>query len=137
MLHLTHVQPEAFSNLPNVRWLVLSCNAALPSQHVITSLGVTMNTSVDTVVLDGSQGEGTIFKSSDFCSPFWRRVKRLSLQSVNLIYCDLDHPSCLSNIQKLNVNYNTLGGIPVRRLEAFLYASNLRKLSISHRTWLG
>ena len=52
---LTHIHPGAFTNLPNVRSLVLSCNAELPYQHAMTSLGTIMNTRVDTVVLDGSQ----------------------------------------------------------------------------------
>ena len=136
MRRMTHVETGAFSNLPNVRSLVMSCNTELSSQHVMTSLRGTMNTSVDTVVLDGSQGEAAIFKSSDFCSPFWLRVKRLSVQSANLNAGDFNHPSCLKNIQQLNFNYNILAGIPFRRIKTFLYSSNLRKLSISHRTWL-
>ena len=106
---MTHLEMGVF--LTCVRSLALSCNAALSSQHVIVSLAMTMNISVDTVVLDGSQGEAAIFESSDFCSPFWRRVKRLSVESVNLIYCDFNHPSCLSNIKQLNLNYNTFGGV--------------------------
>ena len=132
---LTHIQPGAFSNLPNVRSLVLSCNVELPYQNVMTSLAATMNTSVDTVVLDGSQGEAATFKSSDICSPFWRRVKRLSVQSAKLIAADFKHSSCLTNMQELNVNYNSLFGKIAYKENPFVYFSNLRKLSISHRSW--
>ena len=133
---LTHIQPGAFSNLPNVRSLVLSCNIELPYQHAMTSLGATMNTSVDTVVLDGSHGEAGILKSSDFCSPFWRRVKRLSMQSDKIIAADVKHSSCLTNMRELNINYNSLFGKKIAHTEnSRLYFSNLRKLSFSHRSW--
>ncbi len=130
-----HVEPGAFSNLPNVRSLVLSCNIKLSSQHVMTSLGTTMNTSVDTVVLDGLHGENAMFKTSDFCSPFWRHVKRLSVQSVNLIAFDYHQLSCLKNMQQLNINYNPLFGDIAYKENPLELMSNLRKLSISHRTW--
>ena len=132
---MTHVETGAFSNLPNVRSLVLSCNTELSSQHVITSLGMTMKTSIDTVVLDGSQGKAAIFKSSDFCSPFWRRVKRLSVQSAKLVDFDLNNPSCLTNMQQLHFNYNSLDEIPFERINFYSYFSNLRKLSISQLYW--
>ena len=130
---LIHVEPGAFSNLPNIRSLVLSCNTKLSYRHVMTSLGATVNASVDTVVLDGSQGEPAIFKSSDFCSPFWRNVKRLSIKSANLYGADINHAGCLSNMTELNVNYNSISAfISYKEYPAWF---NLRKLSVSHRTW--
>ena len=132
---LTHIQPGAFSNLPNVRSLVLSCNIELPLQHVMTSLAATMNTRVDTVVLDGSHGEAAILKLSYFCSPFWRRVKRVSLQSTKLIAADYEHSSCLTNMRELNINYNSLFGSIAYKENPLLCFSNLRKLSFSHKSW--
>ena len=128
---LTHVQPGAFSNLPNVRSLVLSCNIELPYQNVMTSLWTTMNTNVD-----GSHGESGIFKSSDFCAPFWRRVKRLSIQSAKLIASDFKHSSCLTNMRELNINYNSLIVKTEVTEKPLLGFFNLRKLSISHRSML-
>ena len=132
---LTHIQPGAFSNLPNVRSLVLSCNAELPLQNVMTSFVATMNTSVDTVVLDGSQGEAAILKLSHFCSPFWRRVKRLSMQSAKLIAADFKHASCLSNMQELNLKYNFVFYEIAHKKNPLLLFYNIRKVSFSHRTW--
>ena len=130
---LIHVEPGAFSNLPNIRSVVLSCNTKLSYRHVMTSLGATVNTSVDTVVLDGSQGEAAIFKSSDFCAPFWRHVKRLSIKSANLYGVDFNHARCLANMREINVNYNSISGVITYKEYPALF--NLRKLSFSHRTW--
>ena len=134
---MTHLEPGAFSNLPNVRSLVLSCNIKLSSQHVMTSLGTTMNTSVDTVVLDGLHGENAMFKTSDFCSPFWRHVKRFSIKSAKLINGDFKHSSCLTNVQQLIFSYNPLFAMMAYTInDTLIHLSNLRKLSIAHRTWL-
>ncbi|KAI0227539.1 hypothetical protein LSAT2_021977, partial [Lamellibrachia satsuma] len=89
---LEEFEAGAFSNLPNLRSLVISCNRLLSYRATMESLVATTNTTVDTVVLDGITGPGVaIFDEADFCSPFWRTVQRLSIKCAHLVGFVFNH----------------------------------------------
>ena len=106
MSHLKEVEAGAFSNLPNLRSLVLSCNGLLSYRVVMASLAATTNTTIDTVVLDGTQGETALFDEYYFCSPFWHSVKRLSIKCVNLVGFAFKQAGCLANLREVILDYN-------------------------------
>ena len=107
--NLTAIIAGAFSNLPSVQSLILACNNKLPFRETVKSVAITSNTNITTVVLDGSRGKGgSSFVESDFCSPFWRNVTRLSLKKTNLVRFKYTYTGCFSQLRELNYEYNAV-----------------------------
>ena len=132
MLTLKKLHPGAFSNLPNLRSLVLTCNRLLKYGKTMSSLAVTTNTSVDTVVFDGMQGDVAIFKESDFCFPFWRHLKRLSVKSAHISGLHFKYAGCLSNVRDFSLDYNALLFINPPDANLTMIFPKIRTMSISH-----
>ena len=136
MTKLQNLETEAFSNLPNLRGLVLSCNRMLQYSVTMTSLATTTNTSIDTVVLDGMHGQlslnSGIFRQTDFCFPFWRSMKRLSIKSVHLSVFDFTHAGCLSNLREFVLGYNAIWFAIPSHPNLPLIFPNIRTIRLSH-----
>ncbi|KAI0240812.1 hypothetical protein LSAT2_008437 [Lamellibrachia satsuma] len=135
MYRLLEVEAGAFSNLPNARSLIMSCNKHLSFMKTVAALGLTTNTSVDTVVLDGATGDGQAkLVESDFCTPFWRRVHRLSVRCVRLSSFHFSHESCLANMRQFIGEYNSIDYVTPNIPFMPAIFPNLQTLSFSHRT---
>ena len=132
MSHLEEVEAWAFSNLPNLRSLVLSCNGLLSYRMAMASLAAATNTTIDTVVLDGTQGETALFDEYDFCSPFWHSVKRLSIKCVKLVSFAFKQAGCLANLREVILDYNASPSTKPMYPNIPAIFSNLRTLSFSH-----
>ncbi|KAI0239708.1 hypothetical protein LSAT2_009568, partial [Lamellibrachia satsuma] len=82
---ITHIEAGVFTDFTNLRVLNLNCNSKLNVRQAIASLGHTVNSSIDTVILDNiDPGSFGILDIRDFCSVihFWSRIRRLSLRGV-------------------------------------------------------
>ena len=132
MFALKKIEEGAFSNLPNLRSLIASCNSFMSYQAMITSLAATTNTSVDTVVLDGTKGGLSLLNQADFCSPFWRRVQRLSIKCVQLAGIVFNHPGCLSTLREISLDYNAPMLMKPVIPHFSVAAPNVRTISLSH-----
>ena len=134
--NLTAIIAGAFSNLPSVRSLILACNSKLPFRETVISLAITSNTSITTVVLDGSQGKGdSSFVESDFCSPFWRNVTRLSLKKTNRGSFEYTYAGCFSQLRELNYEYNAVARYKPVNPDLARALPNIHILSEGHYDW--
>ncbi|KAK2193179.1 hypothetical protein NP493_14g06035 [Ridgeia piscesae] len=132
---LKSIETAAFSNLPNLHSLVLTCSRSLSYTATMASLAATTNTSVDTVVLDGTKGEIAIFREADFCFPFWRRLKRLSTKCVRLASFDFNYAGCLTNLREVSLDHNTPSSSKPIYPNISAIAPKLSTLSVSHVGW--
>ena len=133
---LEEFEAGAFSNLPNLRSLVISCNRLLSYRVTMESLVATTNTTVDTVVLDGITGIGVaIFDEADFCSPFWRTVQRLSIKCAHLVGFVFNHAGCLSKLRQVSLDYNALTQTTPLSPDFSVITPFLRTISFSHMGW--
>ena len=97
------------------------------------SLVATTNTTVDTVVLDGTTGEGvSIFYEADFCSPFWRSVQRLSVKCAHLAAFVFNQAGCLSKLRQVSFDYNAITHSSPLSPDFSVIAPSLRSISLSH-----
>ena len=133
--HLREIEVGAFSNLSNTRSLIIAFNKQLSFRKTVAALAASTNTTVDSVVLDGASGDKmTILVESDFCSPFWRAVRRLSIRGTSLLGFVFAKSHCLSQLRELVADYNS--PIMVQPISPDFPAifANLKTLSLSHRT---
>ena len=133
--NLREIETGAFSNLPNLISIILACNRKLSFRATVASLTATSNTSVDTVVLDGAiAGTPAVFDESDFCSPFWRRVQRLSVKCSRRVVFAFNNTSCLSNVRQFNFEYNSLTSVTPLNPDYSRIFPNMHTLVLSHKT---
>ena len=133
--HLQNVETGAFSNLPNLRSLILACNRKLSFRATVASLAATSNTSVETVVLDGAVADTpSVFNESHFCSSFWSRVQRLSVKCSHLVGFAFNHTGCLSNIRQFSVEYNSPTSMSPMFPDYTRIFPNMHTLVLSHKT---
>ena len=108
---LAHIAVGAFSNFKNLRALIIFCNKQLNVKQAIFALGQIENTTLDTVVLDGTYHFDPttgfhVYDINDFCGgPAWKSVNRLSLRNVQLTAFVPRDANCLSEFV---VSYNPL-----------------------------
>ena len=117
----------SFSNMSNTRSLVFAYNKRLSFSATVAPLAATKNTNVDNVVLDGAQGNGSVFHESAFCSPFWRRVRRLSAKNNHINTFSFNYSGCLRKLREFVADYNSPTRLSPRGLSQVL-------LSFSHKT---
>ncbi|KAK2162904.1 hypothetical protein NP493_1497g00003 [Ridgeia piscesae] len=109
---LVNIDAGTFSNFKNLRAFIVYTNKPLNVKKAVFALGHMVNTSIDTVVLDGTFHYDIIYglQAYDinyFCDgPVWKNLKHLSLRNVRLAtFVPRDVP-CLSALQELSVAYN-------------------------------
>ena len=133
---LVEFEAGAFSNLPNLRSLVLSCNHFLSYKVAMESLMATTNITVDTVVLDGINGiEAAIFQETDFCSSFWRNLQRLSIKCAHLSTFIFNHEGCLSKLRQVSFDYNAISVITPLSSDFSDISPIVNTASFSHKGW--
>ena len=130
------IESGAFSNMSNTRSLVFACNKRLSFGATVASLAATRNTNVDNVVLDGARGSGSVFHESAFCSPFWRRVRRLSAKNNNIGAFSFNYAGCLRELREIVADYNSPTRLSPTGVSLNAIFTSLRVLSFSHRTSL-
>ena len=103
------IELGAFSNFKKLRVLNLCCNDYMDLKQVVLSLGKSENNSIDTVILDGTNGKD-IYDINYFCDGglFWQNVKTLSLRSIGLRTFIPRDANCLSGLQEIYIDYNPL-----------------------------
>ena len=103
------IELGAFSNFKKFRVLNLCCNDYMDLKQVVLSLGKSENNSIDTVILDGTNGKD-IYDINYFCDGglFWQNVKTLSLRSIGLTTFIPRDANCLSGLQEIYIDYNPL-----------------------------
>ena len=133
--HLREIEVGAFSNLSNTRSLILAFNKRLSFRNTVAALAASTNTTVDSVVLDGASGDKmTILVASEFCSPFWRAVRRLSVRGTSLLGFVFAKSHCLSQLRELVADYNSPVMVQPISPDFTAVFANLKTLSLSHRT---
>ena len=137
--YIDTIEHGAFSNFKNLRILNLCCNLYLNVSQVVHSLGQSQNTSIDTVILDGTNRMRTDWESKRydnnyFCEggTFWNSVKRLSLRSVRLKTFIPRDANCLSGLQEIYVDYNPLTFATTMQPNVAHYFVNLQKVFITY-----
>ncbi|KAK2153113.1 hypothetical protein NP493_2348g00000 [Ridgeia piscesae] len=134
MDYLIQIEPVAFSNMSNLRSLILACNQRLSFSATVAALAATTSSNVTNVVLDGAMGSPAVFNDSAFCTTFWRNVRRLSIRKNALVAFSFNHAGCLTKLREFIGDYNAptylLGGVFGLRATF----ANLQLLSLSHKT---
>ena len=138
------IEHGAFSNFKNLRVLNLCCNYYLNVRQVVHSLGQSQNTSIDTVILDGTSRIQTDWESKRydinyFCDggKFWNSVKRLSLRNVRLKTFIPQDVYCLSGLQEIYIDYNPLTFTTTMQPKLAHYFVNLQKIFITYSNVMG
>ncbi|KAI0241516.1 hypothetical protein LSAT2_024492, partial [Lamellibrachia satsuma] len=132
---LLEIEAGAFSNLPKTRSLIITCNKHLSFTKTVAAMAVSTNTSVDTVVLEGIRGdEMAAFDESSFCTPFWRRVERLSVKDTRIGGFSFSQVGCFSQLRQLNLDYNSPMYVKPLAVNLTAIFPRLNVLSASHRT---
>ena len=135
---LAHIEAGAFSNFKNLRALIVYCNKELNVRQAMLTLNQIENTTLDTVVLDGTYHFNPttgfqVYDINDFCdSPTWKSVKRLSLRHVQLTAFVPRDVNCLSGLQELSVSYNPLTLSVPDHIDDFRNLAHLQSIDISH-----
>ena len=132
---LLEIEADAFSNLPNTRSLMFTCNNRMSFMKTVAALAVTTNTSVDTVVLDSARGDAmAMFDEFTFCTPFWRRVRRFSARDTRVGGFTLHEFGCLSQLRQINFDYNSLMYRTPGSSNLTAVFPRLNVLNMNHRT---
>ena len=135
MNRLQEVEAGAFSDMSSTQSLILAFNKRLSFRKTVAALAASTDTTVDTVVLDGASNDiMTVFDESDFCSSFWRRVRRLSVRGTSLLGFVFGNTRCLSQLRELVVDYNSPVYVQPVSPDLPTIFPNLKTLSLSHRT---
>ena len=109
MYGLLEIEADAFSNMPNTRSLIFACNERMSFMKTVAALAVTTNTRVDTVVLDSARGDAmAMFDEFTFCTPFWRRLRRVSARDTRVGGFTFHQVGCLSQLRQINFDYNSV-----------------------------
>ena len=124
---LLEIEADAFSNLPNARSLMFTCNNRMSFMKTVAALAVTANTSVDTVVLDSARGDAmAMFDEFTFCTPFWRRVRRFSARDTRVSGFTFHRVGCF--------DYNSIIYSTPGRPNLTAVFPRLKVLNLNHRT---
>ena len=135
MNRLQEVEAGAFSDMSSTQSLILAFNKRLSFRKTVAALAASTDTTVDTVVLDGASNDiMTVFDESDFCSSFWRRVRRLSVRGTSLLGFVFGNTRCLSQLRELVVDYNSPVYVQPVSPDLPTIFPNLKTLSLSHWT---
>ena len=107
---IREIEPGAFSNISSLRSLNLCCNPLLGFKKTVAALAQTQNSNIDTVVLDKIQrNDYVIFDLSEFCDPFWRKIRRLNIRNNKLIGIVFTYnKQCLDELRELVLSGNKL-----------------------------
>ena len=107
---IQEIEPGAFSNISSLRSLNLCCNPLLGFKKTVAALAQTQNSNIDTVVLDNIQrNDYAIFDLSEFCDPFWRKIRRLNIRNNQLIgIVFTDNKQCLGELKELVLSGNKI-----------------------------
>ena len=109
---LRNIAPGTFSNMPKLQSIMFCCNYKLGLKESIAAITHTYNSNIDTVVLDNVQGIGlSVLDEAEFCSPFWRKIRRLSVRDNNIIAYVATNASnghCLEELREFDLSYNYL-----------------------------
>ena len=84
---LKSIEPGTFSNFSNLRSLNLCYNRGLGFKVAIAAVVQTLNSNIDTLVLDNTRQNGVAFYTlnlTDFCTPFGSKIRRLSIRNNNI-----------------------------------------------------
>ena len=109
---LSHIAPDTFSNMSNLRSLIFCCNNKLGLKEAIAKIAHTQNSNVDTVVLDRVEKTGfNVFDLAEFCSSFWRKIHRLSVRDNDIIVFLADNAHCLEELREIDISYNYIATI--------------------------
>ena len=132
------IEPGTFSDFTNLRVLDLSCNSKLNFRRSIQSLGQTVNSSIDTVLLDKTDPRSYgVLDFRDFCSKshFWESIRRLSLRDVQMKFIVGSDVLCFAGIEELFVSHNSINGATPKQhklLSLYSQLSKLRVLDVSY-----
>ena len=107
---IREIEPGAFSNISSLRSLNLCCNPMLGFKKTVAALAQTQNSNIDTVVLNNIQrNDYAIFDMSDFCDPFWHKIRRLNVRNNELIgMVFTDNKQCLGELRELVLSGNRM-----------------------------
>ena len=106
---LSHIEPGTFSNMSNLRSLIFCCNNNLGLKEAIAQIAQTRNSNIDTVVLDRVEKSSfSIFDTAEFCSSFWRKIRRLSVKDNFIIAFVADNSHCLEELREIDMSYNLI-----------------------------
>ena len=112
---LSHIAPDTFSNMSNLRSLIFCCNGKLGLKEAIAQIAQTRNSNIDTVVLDRVEKTGfSVFDTAEFCSSFWRKIRRLSVRGNHIIAYVADNAHCLEELREIDISYNHISVIVPR-----------------------
>ena len=134
MYHVQEMESGAFSNMAKTRSLIFACNECLSFNAMVTALAATTNTNIDNVVLDGARGSGSVFNESAFCSPFWSRVRRLSVRNNRIDAFSFNYAGCLRKLREFVADYNSPTQVSPTGVSLNAIFTSLRLLSVSHKT---
>ena len=135
MYGLLEIEADAFSNLPNTRSLMFTCNIRMSFMKTVAALAVTTNTSVDTVVLDSARGDAmAMFDEFTFCTPFWGRVRRFSARDTRVGGFTFHQVGCLSQLRQINFDYNSIMYSTPGRPNLTAVFPRLNVFNLNHRT---
>ena len=141
--NVIHIDAGALSNFKNLRAFIVYANKPLDVKKAVFALGHMVNTSIDTVVLDGTFHYDVTYglqayDINDFCDgPVWKNLKRLSLRNVLLTTFVPRDVHCLSALQELSVAYNRLTFSMPHDTGKLHHLPQLRIIDISHTNVLG
>ena len=134
MYNVLEMESGAFSNMSKTRSLIFACNKRLSFSATVTALAATTNTNIDNVVLDGARESGSVFDESAFCSPFWRRVRRLSVRNNRIGAFSFSYAGRLRKLREFVADYNSPSEVSPTGVSLNAIFKSLRLLSFSYKT---
>ena len=137
---VAHIEAGAFTDFTNLRVLNLNCNSKLNFNKVIETLGETLNSSIDTVILDNTDtGPVGLLDLKKFCSHthFWNSIRRLSLRDIQLAIVYPRGMSCISGIEEIYVSHNPINSVALTENNLLKEVQKLRKLRFVDVSYIG
>ena len=137
--NIKKIDVDTFSNLPNLRNLNLACNYEISLAVAIKVIGQTVNTSIDSIILDYVNND-TLFNILNFAdmrnTEIGRRLRRLSVRQNSIFGLHQSMRACLPALEILNLAYNAIITVqplpPSRLVYCDIFPSKLWSLDISH-----
>ena len=136
--NIKEIDVDTFSNLPNLRNLNLACNHEISLAVAIKVIGQTVNTSIDSIILDYVNDE-SLFNILNFAAmrntEIGRRLRRLSVRQNSIFGLHQSMGACLPVLEVLSLAYNAIITVqpPTSRFLYFdLLPSTILSVDISH-----
>ena len=108
---LSIIAPGTFSDMPHLQSILLCCNK-VGLKESIAAIAHTYNSNIDTIVLDNVQKIGlSVLDEAEFCSPFWRKIRRLSVRDNNIIAYVATTGHCLEELREFDLSYNYISKV--------------------------